>query len=162
MKALLLLMWFWGVMQTPRLRWVDFHPPQYPQMARVANIDGPVTVKFVFGANGSIEVKESSGHPILVQAAIESLKASKLVCDGCGQNEPEFSVVFDFKFAGEESQNSELNNSSGAALDSPNHVTIITTVFTERLAITDPRGIVTKRVRSVRCLYLWKCATRRD
>ena len=142
--------------QEPRLRWEEFHEPVYPQMARVANIWGAVTIEFTIGPDGTMAVQTTVGHPILVPAAMASVKLSKLTCGNCEQNAARFSVVFEFKIA-----KSECGNSSGsprAVLEDTNHVTITTDQF----CFVDPGPELTKKVRSIRCLYLWKCAVRRD
>jgi TonB family protein len=155
MKILFLLMWLTGSAQTPALRWLDFHSPEYPQMARVANIDGSVTVEFTIQPGKTLTVQKSAGHPILVQAAVESLKLSRLACDNCQQEAANFSVLFVFKVEG------ECGNSGGsprAVLEDSNHITI----STNRFCTVNPAFELRKRVRSIRCLYLWKCLVRRD
>ena len=52
--------------------------PQYPQMARVAHIQGDVLLQATISKAGVIEnLRAISGHPILVQAAIEAVKQWK-------------------------------------------------------------------------------------
>jgi hypothetical protein len=121
-----------AVAQGPSLRWEEFHPPGYPQMARVANIEGAVTVEFTIGPDGAMAVQKAAGHPILVPASVESLKLSKLACDYCGQGAPVFSVVFDFRVAKSECGDSGMNGSPRAVLEGSNHVTITT----DRFALT--------------------------
>jgi protein TonB len=49
--------------------------PQYPQMAKVAHVQGDVVLQALIAKNGSIEnLRAVSGHPILIQAAMEAVK----------------------------------------------------------------------------------------
>ena len=52
--------------------------PQYPQMAKIAHIQGDVILAATISKSGVIENLHSvSGHPILVQAAMEAVKQWK-------------------------------------------------------------------------------------
>ena len=49
--------------------------PQYPQMAKIAHIQGDVILAATISKGGTIEnLHQVSGHPILVQAAMEAVK----------------------------------------------------------------------------------------
>lgn len=49
--------------------------PQYPQMAKVAHVQGDVVLQALIAKNGAIEnLRAVSGHPILIQAAMEAVK----------------------------------------------------------------------------------------
>ena len=61
-----------GVAEGNLLRKIE---PQYPQMAKVAHIQGDVILAATISKNGAIEnLHQVSGHPILVQAAMEAVK----------------------------------------------------------------------------------------
>ena len=61
-----------GVAEGNLLRKIE---PQYPQMAKVAHIQGDVILAATISKNGTIEnLHQISGHPILVQAAMEAVK----------------------------------------------------------------------------------------
>jgi TonB family protein len=52
--------------------------PQYPQMARIAHIQGDVIISGIINREGNIaEAKALSGHPILVQSALDAVKQWK-------------------------------------------------------------------------------------
>lgn len=52
--------------------------PQYPQMARIAHISGDVILKVTIDRTGQVkEVVATSGHPILIQSAIDAVKKWK-------------------------------------------------------------------------------------
>jgi len=49
--------------------------PVYPQMAKVAHIEGNVVLQATIAADGNvIAVKSVSGHPILIQAALDAVR----------------------------------------------------------------------------------------
>ena len=48
--------------------------PQYPQMAKIAHIQGDVVLHILIDSQGHVaKVKQKSGHPILIQAAIDAV-----------------------------------------------------------------------------------------
>jgi TonB family protein len=52
--------------------------PQYPQMAKIAHIQGDVIISGIINREGKIaEAKALSGHPILVQSALDAVKQWK-------------------------------------------------------------------------------------
>jgi periplasmic protein TonB len=64
-----------GVAEGNLLRKIE---PQYPQMAKVAHIQGDVLLAATISKGGAIEnLHQISGHPILVQAAMEAVKQWK-------------------------------------------------------------------------------------
>ena len=119
-----------AVAQEPSLQWGELHEPVYPQMARIAHISGPVTLEITIQPDGTVTIQDVSGHPILVQAARDSIQKSKLSCEGCGEEPHTFSVVYEFKM-----------------LDRPSP------------PAAQPRRPAVRRhkERSIRCLYLWRC-----
>jgi protein TonB len=49
--------------------------PQYPPLARQTRISGTVRLHAIIGKNGAVEQLEvMSGHPLLVQAALDAVK----------------------------------------------------------------------------------------
>ena len=52
--------------------------PAYPQMARIAHIQGDVVLQATISKSGSIEnLRAVSGHPILIQAALDAVRQWK-------------------------------------------------------------------------------------
>ncbi len=52
--------------------------PQYPQMAKIAHIQGNVVLQCMIDQQGNVAtVKAISGHPILIQAALDAVKQWK-------------------------------------------------------------------------------------
>jgi TonB family protein len=52
--------------------------PEYPQMARIAHIEGDVMLQAIVSKSGDIEyVRALNGHPILIQAALNAVRQWK-------------------------------------------------------------------------------------
>jgi periplasmic protein TonB len=52
--------------------------PQYPQMAKIAHVQGDVVLQALISKNGAIEnLRAVSGHPILINAAMDAVKQWK-------------------------------------------------------------------------------------
>lgn len=57
---------------------VSGNDPQYPQMAKIAHVQGDVVLQATISKGGSIEnLRAISGHPILIQAAMDAVKEWK-------------------------------------------------------------------------------------
>jgi TonB family protein len=137
--------------------------PVYPPLASQTRIAGDVHLTLKVRLDGSVEsTTVVSGHPLLQQAAIESLQKSQFECRKCDEA-ASIELVYTFQIAGTEScctppENQAKNDHEDLpiprVIQFQNHVTVI-----DRPAcICDPSAVVTK-VRSLKCLYLWKCKT---
>jgi TonB family protein len=82
---------------TPKLRWENFHGPEYPRTAQIAHISGTVIVEFTIGSNGTVAIQEATGHPLLVPAAEQTIRRSKISCDHCENHTGAFEVVFRYR-----------------------------------------------------------------
>ena len=63
--------------------------PRYPPIARQARIEGEVQMEVLLTPNGSVrEIKPINGHPLLQQAADESIRQWKFKCSSwkCPEN----------------------------------------------------------------------------
>jgi TonB family protein len=131
--------------------------PIYPQMARVAAIQGDVEVKLGIRRDGSIEsVAAVSGHPILKQAALDSAQQSQFECRACVDEVTSYFLTYSFQLATGTYAPPKPNESGGVnVVQSENHVTI----FAEAVRIVID-NFAYLRVRSVKCLYLWSCGSR--
>jgi TonB family protein len=68
--------------QPPKL--VHSVDPSYPQMARIAHIQGEVRLLVVVGEDGKThDIRALSGHPILVQSAIDAVRDWKYSAASC-------------------------------------------------------------------------------
>jgi protein TonB len=62
-----------GVVKEPRV--VKLVPPKYPSLARMARITGTVVLEAIVTESGTVaEIKVVSGHPLLLEAAINCVK----------------------------------------------------------------------------------------
>ncbi|MGH9788063.1 MAG: TonB family protein [Candidatus Acidiferrales bacterium] len=53
-------------------------PPKYPELARRARIQGTVTLEVIIGTDGRVNnIRVQSGHPMLIQAAVDAVKTWK-------------------------------------------------------------------------------------
>jgi len=153
---------------TPQVVLEKLAPPLYPQMAKIAGIAGEVRLKVYVRVDGSIEsVTALSGHPILIQAAVESANRSQFKCQGCNDI-TERSLSFFFALS---TKPPDPCCCTAGHVDS----TPATPTVTEsegRIAITAaplcicPDACASawaqahSKFRSLKCLYLWKCGTR--
>lgn len=138
--------------------------PVYPQLAKLARVAGDVELKLSVRPDGTVESADVvSGPAMLRQAALISAQQSKFECRNCGDNVSTFQLVYTFQlgptlYCSDSVAKSDSVNAQTypETKQSQNHVTLIDQpVGTCDLATTS-----TGKVRSVRCLYLWKCGHR--
>jgi hypothetical protein len=136
-------------------------PPVYPQIALIAQIQGDVDVLLKIDRNGGIDsTTVVSGPPLLLRAAQSSAEQSQFKCLNCVEQTTPYHLVYSFKLIrtsydpckNPDAQNEpDSNGNAPQVVVSKNHVTVA----------SQPRlscGIVVaKKVRSVKCLYLWRC-----
>jgi Gram-negative bacterial TonB protein C-terminal len=140
----------------PSLIWENFDAPEYPRTAQIAHIAGAVTIEFTIHSDGAIVIERSIGHWLLIPAAEQTIRTSKIRCGECENGTGRFSVVFDFSIASHDCSESGTDPPYTAKLDSTTHISIIG----EPICIRDPAvTITTVHRRSWQCLYLWKCKT---
>ncbi len=73
--------------------------PNYPALARDANISGEVELKVELRKDGSIEsVAVVSGPPMLAQAALSSAHQSRFDCQGCEAELTPYTLIYAFQF----------------------------------------------------------------
>ncbi len=111
--------------------------------------------------DGSIEsATVVRGHPLLQQAALDSARRSQFECMKCGDAPISFRLVYTFQLVPEGCCKDPTNNyTDNQATDtlprvtqSENRVTLVDRVT----CICDP-AIYSRKVRSIKCFYLWKC-----
>lgn len=143
---------------------VALSPPVYPPMARVANIWGDVSMVVKIRPDGTIEsVAPKSGHPILVQAAVDSARQTRFQCRGCSTGALSYPMLYTLRIVAERDCCRAMNVpprveqvSRTAGLDDDWQTRVIITA--EQFCTCDPAIATTKRTRSLKCLYLWKCS----
>ena len=136
--------------------------PIYPPIARQARIVGDVELTIEVRKNGTVQsAVVVKGHPLLKQAALDSAQQSQFECLNCSEAAVSVQLVYTFQLAGSESccraaetsaKNDQTDQVFPRVIQSEKHVTVI-----DRPAcICDPVAEV-RKVRSLKCLYLWRC-----
>ena len=132
---------------------VKLAPPIYPQIARSAHVSGDVELKVNVRQDGSVESADFvSGPPILQWAAQNSAKQSQFECRKCGDEITSYRMVYTFQID-ETAPCCQPNEPAPRVTQTDKHVTIIA----PRVCLCG--STVPTKVRSLRCLYLWKCRT---
>jgi hypothetical protein len=139
--------------------------PVYPPLARQARIIGDVEVTLNIRQDGSVaSVVPISGHPLLIQAALDSAQHSKFECRKCSDAVTPYRMVYSFLLdasgncspaAISDASNSQADKCPVRVSQSENHVTLV----------SPPVGYLcilygATRVRCLKCFYLWKCEDR--
>ena len=120
-------------------------------------------MELTIGADGAVKSwKTISGPPLLVRAVMDSLSQAHFTCEGCTQPEYIYSLTYEFVLPEDNfasacaalQQTGREPPMPPSTLDSPTHVTVRPS---RAYCLTvDP---ATPRVRSIRCLWLWRCST---
>jgi TonB family protein len=135
--------------------------PTYPRLAQQARITGEVDLMLSVRRDGRVEsVVVVGGHPMLKQAALDSAQRSQFECRDCRGPINSYSLRYKFqitprnppKDCDEHTEEKQLP----AELDVSGHQV---TVSAWEMWTCDPAKTVL-RVRSVKCLYLWRCGIR--
>jgi len=144
---------------------VKLAPPPYPAIARAAGVTGDVVVAVEINGDGSVQSAVAlSGHPLLVNTALESARQSQFDCRGCGESAAPIHLTYTFWLAGVDGC---CNATANTSMDPPsepipgvtraqNHITVLA----YPVRIVDPQITVMRKVRSLKCVYLWKCGLR--
>lgn len=107
-------------------------PPVYPPLARTARIIGDVQIQLSIRRDGSIEsTNVVSGHPLLKQAALDSAQKPTFDCHNCRADGNTYALTYSFRLRDDKDPCGKVE------IDKEWHV------------------------RSLKCLYLWKCTVLR-
>jgi TonB family protein len=136
--------------------------PVYPPLARQARITGDVELKIDVRKDGTVQSAVAvSGHPLLKQAALASAQQSQFECQNCIETAVPVQLVYTFQLAGSESccaaaeagaKNGQPDQLFSRVIHTEKHVTL----FDRPACMCDP-GAPVRKVRSLKCLYLWRC-----
>jgi TonB family protein len=168
-KAFVVLAAFYAVIglaqaEAGRIRLVRLYNPVYPPLARQANITGTVVVEVIVRPDGSTQTSVVSGHPMLREAALTSARQSLFDCQICDAQRT-YSLVYAFKQATDGDccsafsvaptvqQGAQTKNAEG---QEQTEIAIVA----QQVCLCDPASTLKKPVRSLKCLYLWKCGVR--
>jgi len=133
--------------------------PSYPRLAQQARITGDVNLKLSIGSDGHVEtVDVVDGHAMLRQAAVESARQSVFECRQCNSRSASYSLSYRFQISPRVA--STVCSGQLDPTDPPADVDLEAhriTVLAWEMWICDP---AVRKVRSAKCLYLWKCGER--
>lgn len=134
--------------------------PTYPPIARAARIEGDVTLRLVVRPDGSVESADVvSGHPMLKQAAWDSASRSQFACLQCGSRTT-YSLTYRFTVAPRDPpQDCDAVSEAPPPAPEIDLSKPLVTVYAWEMWTCDP-SVSLMRVRSAKCLYLWKCERR--
>jgi Gram-negative bacterial TonB protein C-terminal len=142
---------------------VSLSKPVYPPLARQANIYGEVRVAVAVRPDGTATAAVESGHPMLKQAALDSATQSHFECRVAPLCS--YTLVYEFK----QIEGSDCCSAFSAPVtieqepqstDPQGRPQTHITITAEQICLCDPASTLTRRVRSIKCLYLWKCSVR--
>ena len=140
---------------TPGISVIKFVAPVYPHIARTARIQGEVRVLVEIAPDGSAKsATVIEGHPMLTQAAADSVKQWKFGCQRC---DPPLHHVVTISFTLPLSAASTCLWSQGQCIEPalPSRVTVA--AFPAEVTIDDAWPLK----RSLRCLFLYRCSLNR-
>jgi hypothetical protein len=141
---------------------VTLSKPTFSPLARQANVDGQVIVDVTVRQDGTTESTVVNGHPLLKQAALDSAMQSRFECRVCSAPLP-YVLVYTFTRTSEGSCCGGMGTPAKVeqepqSYDEQGRPQTRVTISAEKTCICDPSPTV--KVRSLKCLYLWKCSTR--
>jgi TonB family protein len=139
--------------------------PVYPPLAKQTRATGNVELTLEIRKDGSIEsASVVSGHPLLQQAALDSARRSQFECKNCGEGVRQFQMLYSFQLGPTSyctegpptAKGDEKQESYPRVTQLQNHITLVDQpVGTCDLAFV----AIEKKVRSAKCLYLWRCGS---
>jgi hypothetical protein len=133
---------------------VTLSQPVYPSLARQAAIIGEVALVLRIRKDGTVEsAVAESGPPLLRQAALNSAQQSRYDCQNCSETLNSYRLVYAFLLIDEENCCNSVDDPR--ITQSQNRITITNRHF----CFCDPAATLGK-VRSLKCLYLWRCSSR--
>jgi hypothetical protein len=137
----------------PSLKIVNLKPPIYPPIALAAHVAGEVDLEIGILENGAAgDVRVKSGPQMLREAAVESAKSSLFQTGGLRNDGHTYVLVYKFAL--------DPASCEGRDMSYP-HVSYdssTVTISENAVPLCDPAADI--RVRSAKCLFLWKCGLR--
>jgi TonB family protein len=128
--------------------------PTFPPLAKVARVSGDVVLRLDIRADGQVQsVAIVSGPPMLQQAAKDSAQQSRFECRSCSRDTTQYSLTYSFRLG--EGDCDTANSDPPKIAWAQGHVT----VTSSPMSICDPAATL-RRVRSAKCLYVWRCGLR--
>jgi TonB family protein len=141
---------------------VNLSQPIYPPLAHQANIYGEVRVAVMVYPDGKTEATVESGHPMLEQAALDSAKQSGFECRQCDAA-VSYQLVYSFRLIQGSDCCSAISVAARVAVeprssDATGQQQTQITITAEEICLCNPAVQLTRKNRSLKCLYLWRCS----
>ena len=140
-----------------------FHPV-YPPLAKQTRIAGDVELTVEVKADGSFaSAIVVSGHPLLKLAALDSASRSQFACRSCDEGLHSLNLSYSFRLgptiyctvASGATKSDDKQESYPRVIQTENHITIVD----QPVGTCDTAFTTTKKRRSAKCLYLWRCGS---
>ena len=144
----------------------ELSPPYYPPLAREAHVSGDVLIALTVRSDGSVEEGTVvSGHPWLRQIALESAQKSRYACPNCNSYPATLQLKYRFELGETIGCSGGPDLPKDGKLERPypqvTHTGNLISIYERPIGTCDMEVSTMKtRARSIRCLYLWKCAWR--
>jgi Gram-negative bacterial TonB protein C-terminal len=133
----------------------------YPPMAKAARVAGDVDLMLTVRQDGKVDSAiVVSGPPMLRQPALDSARRSQFACRGCSERVTSYALRYTFRIVAREppKECQETPAEAPPPLEvNPSRRQVI--VSTWQSWTCDP-AVSFVSVRSVKCLYLWRCGRR--
>lgn len=135
-------------------------PPVYSAVALTARITGDIDITLSIRRDGSVDSTVAiSGPELLYQAALNSAKQTQFKCDDCTEELNQYHLFYSFRIDSSPDACKGANACNTPSLvERPSEVTQVENHIT-LIAHPSPVCICDyfRKVRSLKCLYLWKC-----
>lgn len=141
-------------------------PPAYPAIARAARVSGLVEVALRIRQDGIVDSADVvGGHPLLKQAALDSARKSQFECRSCNEPLTSYALIYSFEFTsdaeccqvGNAHPEPRVLEQRPGVTQSGNRISVLTDLF----CTCDPGPAISRRDRSMKCFFLWRCGKRR-
>jgi TonB family protein len=134
--------------------------PVYPRLAQQAHITGTVNIEVRVARDGIVQsATVISGHAMLRDSALQSARQSQFECERCSAEVSTYLLDYEFRLVAPDLTrdctqwtDEELNAHSVKFDSAYNRVT----VSAMEVWTCDPT-VQLHKVRSAKCLYLWRC-----
>jgi len=139
--------------------------PVYPPLALQARVSGSVDLTVGVRQDGSVESAIANDGPsLLKQAALDSAQHSKFECRGCTAMVTPYRLVYSFELGPTEHCSTNIVKSN-ISQQEPTYPQVVQTqnritLLDRPIGTCDTEVFLEKRVRSAKCLYLWRCGWR--
>ena len=149
-----------GTQQNAAVLLTRLSPPVYPPIALTAFIKGDIELLLNIRRDGTVDSAVVISIPSLLdQAALSSAKQSQFKCLDCTEELTQYHLFYSFRIDAQPSPCTGPNScNTPTPVEHPpevaqleNHITL--TGHPSPVCICD----YLRKVRSVKCLYLWKC-----